>query len=195
MSTTDVDRLADALDLTLPLVAATRDEQWSAATPCTEWSVHDLVNHLVAGNLMFAALLGGERLPPPGTPTSWSGDQLGDQPAAAFRASADAVVAAFAQPGVLEREVTVPFGTVPGVVAFHLRLTEVLVHGWDLARATGQTVTFPDDVVEQELDFTRTALPDVPSTRRPFAAPQDVPDDAPALDRLAALLGRAVATA
>jgi uncharacterized protein (TIGR03086 family) len=95
----------------------------------------------------------------------------------------------------MERPVTVPFGTVPGVVALHLRLTEILVHGWDLAHATGQTATFPDDLVEQELDFTRGKLADVPSNRSPFAPPQEVADDAPALDRLAACLGRSVATA
>lgn len=195
MTSTGVDRLAAALEVTVPLVAAVREEQWSAATPCSEWSVHDLVNHVVAGNLMFATALRGGQLPPPGSAGPWAGDQLGAQPVAAFRDSADAVVTAFAQPGVMERPVTVPFGTVPGVVALHLRLTEILVHGWDLARATGQTVTFPEDLVEQELDFTRGKLADVPSNRSPFAPSQAVADDAPALDRLAACLGRSVATA
>lgn len=88
-----------------------------------------------------------------------------------------------------------PFGTVPGIVALHLRITEVLVHGWDLARATHQVARFPDDIVEQELEFTRGRLPDVSSARRPFAPPRPVPDDAPAIDRLAACLGRPVTAA
>ena len=77
---------------------------------------------------------------------------------AAYRESAEAVVAAFGRPGALGRTVQVPFGTVPGAVAVHLRLTEVLVHGWDLAQATGQVAAFPEDLAEQELAFTRDAL-------------------------------------
>lgn len=97
------------------------------------------------------------------------------------------------QPGVLERVFTVPFGTVPGMVALHLRITEVLVHGWDLSRAIGELASFPDDLAEQELTFGRGKLADVPSDRSPFAPPQPLAEDAPAIDRLAALLGRSVA--
>lgn len=77
-------------------------------------------------------------------------------------------------------------------VALHLRITELLVHGWDLARATDQVVTFPEDLAGQELAFTRVALADIPPGRRPFAPPEPVADDAPAIDRLAACLGRTV---
>ncbi|MHB8294561.1 MAG: hypothetical protein ACYDH5_08020 [Acidimicrobiales bacterium] len=66
--------------------------------------------------------------------------------------------------------VNVPFGTVPGAVALHLRITELLVHGWDLARATGQAVAFPEDVAKQELpsaaERSRMSVPvGVPSHR------------------------------
>ncbi len=91
--------------------------------------------------------------------------------------------------------VTVPIGAVPGVVALHLRITESLVHGWDLAHSTGQpTDVLPDDLAEHELQFSRRQLPDLPPGRHPFAPSQPVPDDAPALDRLAALLGRDATT-
>ena len=81
--------------------------------------------------------------------------------------------------------------TVPAAVALHLRLTELLVHGWDLAIATGQpTVGLPEDVAEQELAFSRHQLTQLPPGRMPFAPPQPVDQDAPAIDRLAALLGR-----
>jgi uncharacterized protein (TIGR03086 family) len=88
--------------------------------------------------------------------------------------------------------VSVRFGTVPGAVALHLRITELLVHGWDLAWATGQAVAFPEDAAEQELAFSRQALKDIPPGRRPFAPPEPVAGDAPAIDRLAACLGRQV---
>ena len=74
----------------------------------------------------------------------------------------------------------------------HLRIVEALVHGWDLARATGQPAEFPDDLPERELTFTRGKLADLPPDGRPFAPPRPVADDAPAIDRLAACLGRRV---
>jgi uncharacterized protein (TIGR03086 family) len=147
-----------------------------------------LVNHLLVGNVRNASILRGERPPEAEEVLSAAGDVL-----SAYQASAVALVEAFRQPGVFERMFTVAFGTVPGFVALHLRTTEALVHGWDLARATGQPADFPADLAEQELAFSRDKLPDVPAERAPFAASQPVADAAPAIDRLAALLGRNVA--
>jgi len=93
---------------------------------------------------------------------------------------------------VLDRVVTVPFGSVPGAVALQLRLVENLVHGWDLARATGQQARHDDQVAEAALVFTHARLADVPAGRTPFGPPQPVAEDGQALDRLAAALGRRV---
>jgi uncharacterized protein (TIGR03086 family) len=184
--TASIDQLALVHDENDRLVAAVRSDQWDARTPCTEWTVRDLLNHVAGGNRLFAAALRGEPRPVP---------QPADDLVTAVRDTAKDLVAAFRLPGALAREVTVPFGTVPGAVALHLRLNEILVHGWDLARATGQTAHFPDGIVEQELAFTRGAIAGVPPERRPFAPEQPVAGDAPTLDRLAALLGRSVAQA
>ncbi len=184
--------LAQALDATGKLVAAVRDEQWLDPTPCPDWTVRDLVRHIIGGNRMFAAILRGE---PPGA--SGGGSPAGPgQPGrdllGGYREAASELLAAFSQPGVLEEMFTVPFGTVPGSVALHLRITEVLVHGWDLAWATGQPARFPGALAEQELAFSRRALGDVPPGRSPFGPPQPVPADAPLIDQLAACLGRTV---
>jgi uncharacterized protein (TIGR03086 family) len=177
-----VDQLESVLGVLDPLVAAVASDQWDAPTPCQGWDVRALLGHLVGGNRLYAAALSGAAKP--------GGDPLGADPVGAYRESAAAVVAAFRAPGALERPVTVPFGTVPGATALDLRVVEVLVHGWDLARATGRTVAFPNEVVEQEIAFSRQALPRIPSERRPFEASRPVPEDAPPLDRLVALLGR-----
>src|SRR5664280_312673 len=79
---------------------------------------------------------------------------------------------------------------VPGIAALHMRIVEALVHDWDLARATGQPAELPDDLPARELTFTRGKLADLPPDGRPFAPPRPVADDAPAIDRLAAGLGR-----
>ena len=189
--TTPIDQLTEALSGTAQLVAGIRPDQWADRTPCAEWDVRQLVNHLVAGNRLFTRLLQGEQMPAPADLISQgSRDQLGDDPEAAYRKSADGLVAAFAQPGALEQMVTAPIGTVPGIAALHLRITEALVHGWDLAQATGQAAPTVDALAEQELAFTQRRLADVLPGRTPFAPPRPVADDAPALDRLAALLGR-----
>jgi len=170
-----IEQLADALDRTGHLVAGIRDDQWRNSTPCAEWDLRALVAHVVNGNTMFAAALGAETVP-----------------TAEYDQSAATLLAAFRQPGVLDRIVEIPFGTVPAAVALHIRLTELLVHGWDIAHATDQRTDFPEELAEQELAFSKTALNSVPPGRSPFAAPQPAPEAAPALDRLAAILGRDV---
>jgi len=173
MTNPTTDQLADALDRFGVLVAGVHDDQWDSPTPCPEWDVRALVAHVIKGNTQVAAALGGQTSPTP-----------------EYAVSAGTVLAAFRQPGALERIVEVPFGRVPGAVALHLRLTELLVHGWDLARATGQVADFPEALAEQELAFSMRALDSVPPDRSPFAPPQPADESAPALERLAATLGR-----
>ncbi|WP_158882933.1 TIGR03086 family metal-binding protein [Amycolatopsis anabasis] len=191
-TTAPVDGLATVLGATGDLVAAVRHDQWSSPTPCPEWTVRELVNHLVLGNRLFTGILRGEAAVPPGALDPKVRDALGDDPAATYRRAAAELLGAFRQPGVLERVFEVPVGPVPGIAAVHLRAVEELVHGWDLAQATGQQPRFPDDLVEQGLEFTRGKLADVPPDRSPFAPPRPVPGHASPLDRLAALLGRAI---
>jgi uncharacterized protein (TIGR03086 family) len=183
-----VKQLDSVYETVQPLVAAIGSDQWTAPTPCPDWDVRALLGHLVGGNVVFAAALRG--VPLAEARQALAGDPLGADPVTAYAQAAAEVSAAFELPGVLDRPVTIPFGTVPGSVALHLRIAEALVHGWDLARATGRTVSFPDDVVEQEIAFSQEFLPRVPPDRHPFGSSRPVPDDAPPLDRLVALLGR-----
>ncbi|MGI8887450.1 MAG: TIGR03086 family metal-binding protein [Nocardioidaceae bacterium] len=183
-----MDHLVQALDDTAMLVNGIRAEQWTAPTPCIGWTVRDVVRHMITGNDMFAAVLRGDQ---PSLRDSTATHDGADS-SADFRRSADGLLAAFGSPGVMERVVSVPFGSVPGVVALHLRLVEALVHGWDIAHATGQPAWFDDEVADQELEFTKATLDGVPPGRTPFGPPQPVADTAPAIDRLAGLLGRTV---
>lgn len=180
----DLDRSLAAAET---IVAGIKDDQWTAPTPCTELDVRGVLNHLIRGNLLFAAIIAEEPRPEPGT------DHLGDDPLAAFGEAAARLRTAFGAPGALEEIYTAPFGTGPGAVLAHVRVVEILTHGWDLARATGQPAGFPDDVAERALAGTRRALSERPQgPRAPFAAEVPVPPDAPAVDRLAGFLGRRV---
>ncbi len=167
------------------LIAGIGAHQWSTPTPCTDWNVRAVVDHLVSGNLNFAALVRDEPRPDHGP------EQLADDPVAAYRSAAATMHAAFAEPGVLERVYQAPIGSAPGSVLAHLRITELLVHGWDLARATGQPPELPADIAEGELALWRAQFEGGPGAKGlPFAPARPVADEAPAIDRLAAFLGR-----
>jgi uncharacterized protein (TIGR03086 family) len=170
-----VDQLADALERTGRLIAGIRDDQWHDPTPCAEWDVRAVVDHLIKGNASLVGALGA-----------------GEVETADYQEVAARLLDAFRQPGVMDRIVTVPAGTVPATFALHLRLTELVVHGWDIARATGQKTDFPKDLAEEELRFSERALDQIPPDRRPFRPPKPAPENAPTIDRLAALLGRDV---
>jgi uncharacterized protein (TIGR03086 family) len=160
-------------------------DQWTAPTPCTEWSVRDLVNHLVGTNLVFVAMFEESPMPERGA------DRLGADPAGAYRRSAAALQAAAARPGVLERSQTTPVGAATGAERLRWRIADLLVHGWDLVQATGVVAELPSDLVEQALTLARAQLPRQPRAGR-FADPQPIPDNAPAIDQLAAFTGRPV---
>jgi uncharacterized protein (TIGR03086 family) len=180
-----IDQLVEALDVTGAVIAGIDDRQWDCPTLCTEWTVRDVVTHLIDGNRRSAALLG--------RPTAE--ERRPDAPGglvASYRDSATALANAYRQPDALTKVVTVPFGTVPGSVTLQLRLVEALVDGWDLARATGQQVRFPDGLAEAALSFSQAASAQIPPGRTPFGPPQPVAAKAAAIDRLAGYLGRPI---
>ncbi|MFD3525801.1 TIGR03086 family metal-binding protein [Streptomyces sp. NPDC058653] len=164
-----------AVDTVAVLVESIGDDQWGNPTPCSDWSVRELVDHLQDGQSSFRIALTGQA-----GPASES-----------FRQSGAALAAAFAEAGALERTVRIPLGEVPGAVALHLQTLEHLVHGWDLARALGRTVVFADALVEPEAEFAANLLTQLPAgAPSPFGPSKSAPAGAGALDRLAALLGR-----
>lgn len=192
---TTTDPIADlvrVLDEVERLVAAVADDQWHSPTPCPEWDVRELVTHLVLGDRLYADILDGEATATPDALDPKTADPLGPDPATAFRQSAGRLVTVLQRPGLLEETFAFPVGIVPGVAGVQLCTTENLVHGLDLARALGERPPFPEPVAERVLTFSAAKLADVPPEHSPFAPPQPVPDDAPAIVRLAALLGRPV---
>ncbi|AGP55372.1 TIGR03086 family metal-binding protein [Streptomyces rapamycinicus] len=186
MSTTPVTAFTEVIDTVAHLVEAVEEQQWSAPTPCVDWNVQQLVDHLVAGQHTFAVVMGA-RPPLPALDAHPAPEALKQT----FRTSAAALVSAFEGPGALERTVRAPIGEVPGAVALRLQTIEHLAHGWDLARAIGRKALFDEATVERETEFARGLMAQLPSgPGAPFAPSRTAPEDAPALDRLAALLGR-----
>ncbi|MEV8530043.1 TIGR03086 family metal-binding protein [Streptomyces sp. NPDC052000] len=180
-----VDDLVRASAVMGDMIDRIAGDQWTAATPCTEWSVRDVVSHLVGVNLAFVAMF--EEGPMP----DLTADCLGADPAGAYRRSTAALLVAAVLPRALERSSSSWVGVASGAVRLQWRIADLIVHGWDLAQPTGVAATWPDDLVEQALAFARAHLPDQSRAGR-FADPQPIRDDAPALDRLAAFTGRPV---
>lgn len=176
----DIEMLRQVTDHTGKLVGGVAADQWTAATPCEEWDVRTLVGHLVSGDAWFAAAVRGDHLKPPSV----------EDPAADLGYVSDDLIAAFSEPDALDRRVALPIGTLPGASALWVRIVEHIVHGWDLARATGQRPELGEKVTKTALKFSRDLIERAELSHRPFADPRPVPDDAPHLDKLVALLGR-----
>ncbi|MDQ6875570.1 MAG: TIGR03086 family metal-binding protein [Actinomycetota bacterium] len=156
-------------------------------TPCPEWDLRGLINHMTVGNFFAGALISDA--PPPDR----SADLLGPDHRRAYADSVDVVVAAFRAPAALDRIVQVPAGTMPGAGFAGIRTTEALVHGWDVARSLGRPADLDEELCEQALAMTRRFMRDaMRGPGRPFAEEQQAPPGAPAADRLAAWLGRSV---
>ena len=182
----ELDRRAAAV--TALILGATRDDQYTAPTPCPEWTVGDLVTHLIAGNLKYTEIARGG---------DWSRGvppvELGDDPSAMYRRTVETMLEAWQQPGALDREITLPRGRGRAESALYLHLGETLVHGWDLAMATRQEPSFDVEVVEASLAQYQSWLPARRPEGSPFWDARGVDENAAAIDRLAAYLGRDVA--
>src|SRR5262249_32611283 len=122
------------------------DGQWQMPTPCEGWDVRELVNHIVSGNFWAGELARGKTIEEVGD--RLDGNVLGDEAVAAYDESARAANEAFRAPGAMEAPCAVSYGPVPGAVYAGHRLIDVLIHGWDVAKATGQDTTLPPDLVE-----------------------------------------------
>lgn len=186
-----LDALALATSEMQRRIDAVADGQWTAHTPCDGWDVTDVVRHVVAGNRMAVALLGGcsrdEAVRVIGDV-----DLIGD-PVGAFRESAAAQLAAFAEPGALERECHHPMGDMSGVQILGFRTGDLTMHGWDVARATGVDETIPLELVEVVWESLQPVAPFIGQIGLFGGGPSgDVGEDAPLQDRMLDLAGRTI---
>jgi uncharacterized protein (TIGR03086 family) len=161
------------------LVNVTPD-QLSSPTPCSDWDVKALIEHVITGNLRVAERAGGQVAPLP--------EALG----AAHRASAQTAQEIFAEPQALTRTYQLPIGELPGIAFMELRTSDLLVHAWDLAIATGQATDLDPELAEYVLAFSKQMMsrPGLRGDGRPYGEKQLCGDERPAADQVAAFLGR-----
>ncbi|MBB2923031.1 TIGR03086 family metal-binding protein [Cellulomonas cellasea] len=162
-------------------------DAWQRPTPCTGWTVRDLVNHLTSEQLWAPELLAGRTVAEVGD--RFDGDVLGDDPVAAWDAAVAASLAAFAEPGALGRTVDLSRGPTAAHDYLDEMLTDLAVHGWDLARGLGVEDDIDPATVDRLL-VEWSGRTDELAPGPAFAGPLDVADDADQQTRLLALFGR-----
>lgn len=147
----------------------------------------------MAGERVFAAIVREGEADRPTIFSAVEAIPVDDLHAAYDEDAADLLVA-FHGPGAMERSYLLPIGELSAEQMVELRTIESLTHGWDLARATDQPLASDPVIVERAITVSQALLQQLPPDRSPFGTPKPVNGDAPALDRLAALLGRTVVT-
>jgi uncharacterized protein (TIGR03086 family) len=161
-------------------------DQWSRPTPCEDWDVRTLVDHVGNEQLWAPHLVDGETIEQVGD--RYDGDVLGDDPKATFRRSVEGSIAAF-QRADLDALVHLSFGDVPCRIYLDQMLTDAEVHGWDLARGLGQDATLDPETAAYLLP-SMEAQEELIRSSGVFGDRVPVDDDADDAARLLALLGR-----
>ena len=127
-------------------VKAVAEAQWHSRTPCADWDVRDVVDHVTRFNLAVPRLLDGATIDEMGD--IFGADVLGDDPVSAWERSAGPAVEAFFAPGSLEATVHHPVGDIPAAMFLLFRFVENLTHAWDVARAIGGDERLDPDLVK-----------------------------------------------
>lgn len=135
-----------AVDDMTDRVHAIRDDQWHRPTPCAGWDVRELVDHVTLENLQVPPLLAG--LAAADVADALDGAVLEGDPVAAWDAAARAAVDAFSAPSAADRSVHLPFGDVPGAEYAAEMVADLVIHSWDLARATGGDERLDPELVD-----------------------------------------------
>jgi uncharacterized protein (TIGR03086 family) len=176
------------------VVNAVRPADLRRPTPCTEWNLRDLLAHMTVQHRGFAAAARGSG----GESATWRPETAFDaiaDPAGAYAAAADDVLAAFAADGAPDVGFALPeFGTgavVPGAMAMGFHFVDYVVHGWDVAAALGVPYRLPTEVVAAALPLA-LGVPDGAfrtAADSPFG-PAVLPDGADHFERILSHLGR-----
>jgi uncharacterized protein (TIGR03086 family) len=181
-----IDLLQQAIARNKEIIGNIDDAQLSGSTPCPDFDVKKLVNHLIGANLMMSMAADGQRVEGE-APT----DLIGSDPLASYSSTTDTTVKKFSEDGALERIFPLPFAEIPGQFALGIITMENLVHGWDLAKATGQSPTIPENLAKPIYEMASGMVnDDLRGEGKPFGSAVKVSNDATSSDKLVAWLGR-----
>jgi uncharacterized protein (TIGR03086 family) len=167
------------------IVATAKPADLGRPTPCEGWTLADLLRHQVSENHGFATAARE------GSAPDWDAGDLGDDAVAAYRASVDDFLDAFAADDILDRSMAINvFGIFPGSIGTAMHLVDTVAHGWDLARTLDLPYEPGSDAVHAALRIAKGIPDEGREVNGSFAHRVGVPADASELDRFLALLGR-----
>jgi uncharacterized protein (TIGR03086 family) len=169
------------------LVGIVGDTQWADRTPCADWTVRDLVNHVAVEDLWAAELFPGATIDEVGS--RFDGDQLGAEPLTVWQGASRTALAAAGAPDAMTRLVHLSFGDLPGGEYAMQLFADHLVHSWDLAVAIGAEPRLGEDAVAACLDWF-AALEEAYRSAGAIGPRPEVGSDADATTRLLAAFGR-----
>ena len=161
--------------------------QLNDRTPCANFTVHDVLDHMMVLGGTFAYWFRGEQAPEITAPPVY-----GRVPAAEFAAAMNDLLEATRSPGAMDRVIPSPMGEMPGDAFARFVVFDGTVHGWDLATATGLAYELPAEVVDAVDGFARSALSDDMRDGDTFKSATEAPDSATQLERLVAFSGRSL---
>jgi uncharacterized protein (TIGR03086 family) len=134
-----------AMESTRNYVDGVKSDQWHGPTPCSEWDVKQVANHIIGENLWAAELFMGKTIGEVGN--RLDGDLAGDNPASAYASSAKFATQAVTAPGAMQATCHLSFGDYSGSDYAAQLFMDLLIHGWDIATATGQDARLDADLV------------------------------------------------
>jgi uncharacterized protein (TIGR03086 family) len=163
-------------------VAAVPEERWGDQSPCEDWKARDVVRHVVDTSGMFLGFVGEEAGEAP---------SVDDDPLGAIQAATGEIATRLDDPEVAERTFEGFFGETSFEASVDRFLSaDLVIHAWDLARATGQDDTIPPDEVEVMWAGAHEFDPDAMRSPGAFGPEVEAPEGASGQDRLLAFLGR-----
>ncbi|MEE1753830.1 TIGR03086 family metal-binding protein [Streptomyces sp. SP18CS02] len=165
------------------------DDLLDAPTPCPGYSVRDLLGHVAGLAVAFRDAARKELGPSTDTPPEAARPVLDGDWRTTLPLRLDELASAWRAPDAWQGMTQAGGISLPGQVAGAVALDEVLIHGWDLARATGQAYDADEASLRVSYELLAPAADD-PGSGGMFGPPVPVPDDAPLLDRVIGLSGR-----
>jgi uncharacterized protein (TIGR03086 family) len=182
--------MAKAAAATVEVTRNVKPDQLDAPTPCPGWDVRALVNHLMFWSAFRSELAARKQTAPADDPITEETDFTGDPDwAATLESRLATVTAAWGEPGATEGETGLAGGSMPASLIATMMVGELVLHGWDLARATGQRLVVDEAVAEAVHGMVATMAPQG-REMGVFGAEVEVPAGAPPLDRVLGLSGR-----
>lgn len=176
-----------SLDSTKNVVDNIADTAWGNDTPCSDWDVKAVVNHIVYENVWMVALFGGRTIEEVGD--EFEGDLVGDDPIGVYNSTAARVKAILSESDAMSRTCQISSGPISGAEYSKQLFLDTLIHGWDIAVGSRQDARLDDYLVQMCTPLAQ-AIADNEDYRAVFAAPTTSSTGGNPQTQLLGLLGR-----